>query len=300
MSTTEETLTAEAIDGLAAMVRGRVLRPGDADYDTARAVWNGLIDRRPAVIVQCSGTADVIEAVNFAREEDLRRLDPRRRAQRCRERRERRRNRHRPLADAGRPRRRRGAAPRSCRAARRGATSTARRSSSAWPCPAASSRRRASAGLTLHGGMGHLRRKHGLSIDNLISADVVTADGQLRRASATENEDLYWAIRGAGSNFGVVTSFEFAAHPVGPTVYVGAIFYPLEEAPRAARRWRDFMADAPEEVSSLAICWSVPAGPPFPEEHPRARRPRDRGGLQRHARGGRADHPAAARARPSR
>ena len=91
--------------------------------------------------------------------------------------------------------------------------------------------------------MGHLRRKHGLSIDNLISADVVTADGQLRRASASENADLYWAIRGAGSNFGVVTSFEFAAHPVGPMVYAGALFYPLEQAREILATWRDFMAD---------------------------------------------------------
>ena len=91
------------------------------------------------------------------------------------------------------------------------------------------------AGLTLHGGLGHLRRKHGLSIDNLVSVDIVTADGQLRRASATENEDLFWAVRGAGSNFGVVTSFEFQAHPVGPMVMVGAVFYPLEEARRCCR-----------------------------------------------------------------
>ena len=86
------------------------------------------------------------------------------------------------------------------------------------------------AGLTLHGGVGHLRRKHGLSIDNLLSVDIVTADGQFRQASATENEDLFWAVRGAGSNFGVVTSFEFQAHPVGPMVMVGAIFYPLADA----------------------------------------------------------------------
>ena len=91
------------------------------------------------------------------------------------------------------------------------------------------------AGLTLHGGVGHLRRKHGLTIDNLLSVEIVTADGQLRTASATENEDLFWAVRGAGSNFGVVTSFEFQAHPVGPMVMVGAIFYPLEDAKSVLR-----------------------------------------------------------------
>ena len=123
------------------------------------------------------------------------------------------------------------------------------------------------AGLTLHGGAGHLRRKHGLTIDNLFSVDIVTADGQLRRASATENEDLFWAMRGAGSNFGVVTSFEFHAHPIGPMLTVGAVFYPLEDAKSILPAWRDYMASAPEELSSVAICWSVPPGEPFPEEH---------------------------------
>ncbi len=111
-----------------------------------------------------------------------------------------------------------------------------------------------------------MRRKHGLSIDNLVSVDIVTADGQLRRASATENEDLFWAVRGAGSNFGVVTSFEFQAHPVGPMVMVCACFYPLEAARTVLPAWRDFMATAPEEVSSLAILWSVPAHDPFPPQ----------------------------------
>jgi FAD/FMN-containing dehydrogenase len=123
------------------------------------------------------------------------------------------------------------------------------------------------AGLTLHGGVGHLRRKHGLSIDSLLSVDIVTADGRLRRASATENEDLFWAVRGAGSNFGVVTSFEFRAHPVGPMVMVGAVFYPQEAARDVLPAWRDYMASAPEELSSLAFFWNVPPGEPFPSEH---------------------------------
>ncbi|HZR92139.1 MAG TPA: FAD-binding oxidoreductase [Gaiellaceae bacterium] len=123
------------------------------------------------------------------------------------------------------------------------------------------------AGLTPHGGVGHLRRKYGLSLDSLLSVDIVTADGQLRRASATENEDLFWAVRGAGSNFGVVTSFEFQAHPVGPMVMVGALFYALEDGPTVLRRWRDYVASAPEELSSVCLFWSVPAGEPFPPEH---------------------------------
>jgi FAD/FMN-containing dehydrogenase len=122
------------------------------------------------------------------------------------------------------------------------------------------------AGLTLHGGTGHLRRKHGLSIDNLLSVDIVTADGVLRRASATENEDLFWAVRGPGSNFGVVTSFEFQAHPVGPEVMVGAVFYPFENVTELLPAWRDYMASTPEELSSLARCWSIPPDEPFPPE----------------------------------
>jgi FAD/FMN-containing dehydrogenase len=122
------------------------------------------------------------------------------------------------------------------------------------------------AGLTLHGGAGHLRRKHGLSIDSLLSVDIVTADGRIRRASATENEDLFWAVRGAGSNFGVVTSFEFRAHEIGPMVMVGAVFYPFEDARRLLAAWRDHMSSAPEELSSIAISWSIPPGEPFPPE----------------------------------
>jgi FAD/FMN-containing dehydrogenase len=120
------------------------------------------------------------------------------------------------------------------------------------------------AGLTLHGGAGHLRRKYGLSIDNLLSVDIVTADGELRRASASENEDLFWAVRGAGSNFGVVTSFEFQAHPVGPMVMVGAVFYPLDQMTTLMPKWRDYMATAPEELSSIVLAWNVPPGEPFP------------------------------------
>jgi FAD/FMN-containing dehydrogenase len=122
------------------------------------------------------------------------------------------------------------------------------------------------AGLTLHGGVGHVRRKYGLSIDNLVSVDIVTADGELRRASADENADLFWAVRGAGSNFGVVTSFEFQAQPIGPMLMVGAIFYPQEDAKAIISAWRDYMATAPDELSAIAICWSIPPGEPFPPE----------------------------------
>jgi len=120
------------------------------------------------------------------------------------------------------------------------------------------------AGLTLHGGFGHLRSPFGLSLDNLLSVDIVTADGQLRTASAIENPDLFWAVRGAGSNFGVVTSFEFRLHPVGPVVMLGAVMYALEDARSVTRKWRSFIAEVPEAFTPICIFWSVPEG--FPPE----------------------------------
>jgi FAD/FMN-containing dehydrogenase len=267
MATVNDTLVdAEALERFAAGVRGPLLRPGDAGYDEARTVWNALIDRRPALIAQCSGAADVVDAVNFAREHDL------------------------LLSVRG------GGHNVAGNAVNDGgividlsqmngvrvdpASGVVRAEGGAtWgdmdretqlfglAVPGGVVSTTGIAGLTLHGGVGHLRRKHGLSIDNLLSVDIVTADGRLLRASATENEDLFWAVRGAGSNFGVVTSFEFQAHPVGPELTVGAVFYPLDQARAIVPAWRDFMASAPEELSSLVVFWNVPAGDPFPPEH---------------------------------
>jgi FAD/FMN-containing dehydrogenase len=261
----EASLDAEVLAGLREMVRGPVLTSDDPGYDEARSLWNALVDRRPALIVQCSGAADVVDAVNFAREQGL------------------------VLSIKAGGHNVAGNAVNDGGivldlSQMRGVTvdPTARivrvQGGATWgdcdretqlfglAVPGGVVSTTGVAGLTLHGGVGHLRRKHGLSLDNLISVDIVTADGQFRRASASENEDLFWAVRGAGSNFGVVTSFEFQAHPVGPMVFVGAIFYPFEEAKAILPAWRDFMATAPEELSSLAICWSVPPHPPFPPE----------------------------------
>ena len=200
-----------------ASVRGPVLRPGDAGYEDARKVQNGLIDRRPGLIVQASGNADVIAAVNLARNHGLLlsvrggghnvagnavndggvvidlskmtgiRVDPAARTAHVQG--------GATWADLDRETQVFGLATPG------GVVSTT-----------------GVGGLTLHGGMGHLRRKYGLSIDNLRSVDIVTADGQLRHASVDEHPDLFWAVRGAGSNFGVVTSFEFELHPLGPEV----------------------------------------------------------------------------------
>ena len=263
---TEAPLDPEARQGFIEGVRGVVLASGDSGYDDGRAIWNGLIDRRPALIVQCSGAADVVDAVNFARERGL------------------------LLSVKGGGHNVAGNAVNDGGlvidlSSMRGvhvepSTETVRAQGGAlWgdcdretqlfglAVPGGVVSTTGIAGLTLHGGVGHLRRKHGLSIDNLLSVDIVTADGQLRRASATENEDLFWAVRGAGSNFGVVTSFEFQAHPVGPMVMVGAVFYPQEAAREVLPAWRDYMASAPEELSSLAFFWNVPPHEPFPPEH---------------------------------
>jgi FAD/FMN-containing dehydrogenase len=266
MSATEVTPGSEAMQEFAARIRGPLIQPGDAGYDEARSVWNGLIDRRPALIVRPTGTADVVEAVNFARDSGLLlsirggghnvagnavndggividlsgmrgvHVDPATRRVRVQG--------GATLADLDRETQVFGLA-----------------------VPAGVVSPTGVAGLTLHGGAGHLRRKYGLTIDNLLSVEIVTADGQVRTASAAENEDLFWAVRGAGSNFGVVTSFEFQAHAVGPMVTVGAIFYPLEAAKTVLPAWRDYMATAPDELSSVAICWNVPPGEPFPVEH---------------------------------
>jgi len=266
----EVELDAEALEGFAAGLRGPVLGPNDAGYDEARQIWNGLIDRRPALIVQCTGAADVVDAVNFARDQGL------------------------VLSVKGGGHNVAGNAVNDGGlvidlSQMRGvhvdaATQTVRAQGGAtWgdtdretqlfglAVPGGVVSTTGIAGLTLHGGMGHLRRKHGLSIDNLLSVDIVTADGVLRRASSSENEDLFWAVRGAGSNFGVVTSFEFQAHLVGPMVMVGAVFYSLDDVRELLPAWRDYMSSAPDELSSVAICWSVPPHEPFPpEQHGKA------------------------------
>jgi hypothetical protein len=251
-------LDPEAVATFIERFHGLVRQPGDVGYDEARQVRNGMIDRRPAMIAHCAGVADVVQSVNFARDHDILlsvrggghnvagnavndgglvidlssmrsvHVDPKARIARVEG--------GATWADLDRETQLHGLAT---------------------PGGVVSST--GVGGLTLHGGYGHLRRKHGLSIDNLISAEIVTADGQVRNASADEHADLFWAIRGAGSNFGVVTSFEFRLHPVGPEVFLCAPIYALEDGQAVLRGWRDFVMQAPDEVSSIALCWGVPA-----------------------------------------
>ncbi|MBW4632646.1 MAG: FAD-binding oxidoreductase [Iphinoe sp. HA4291-MV1] len=262
--TGEETVLEEAaVEAFKANLRGELLCPTDAGYDNARKVYNGMIDRHPGLIACCANVADIIAAVNFARENNLLlavrggghngaglgicddglvidlshmkgiRVDPVARTVRveggC------------TWGDVDHATHAFGLAVPS------GVISTT-----------------GIAGLTLGGGHGYLTRKYGLTIDNLLEADVVLADGRFVTASAQENEDLFWAIRGGGGNFGVVTSFVFRAHPVS-TVYAGPTLWPLDQAAEVMRWYREFIINAPEDMYGFFAFLNVPPGPPFPE-----------------------------------
>lgn len=261
----EAALSESVIEEFASILRGELLRPGDPGYEEARSVWNDLIDKRPALIARCAGVGDVIDSVNFARENDLLvavrggghnvagnavcngglmihlspmkgiRVDPKRRTVRAEG--------GATWADLDRETQVFGLAT-----------------------PGGEVSQTGIAGLTLGGGIGLLRRKYGLSCDNLLSAEVVTADGRLLTASETENADLFWGIRGGGGNFGVVTSFEYRLHPVGPEVMAVAVMYPFEQARELLHAWRDYTGQAPDEVTSEVLLWSIPDIPDFPEE----------------------------------
>jgi hypothetical protein len=251
-----------AVQGFIAGVRGKVMRPGEEGFDAARKVWNGMIDRTPALIARAAGAADVISAVNFARDYGL------------------------PLAVRGG-----GHSAAGSGVSDRGLTldlssmkdirvDPVRRTVRAEPGLTWAEFDRETqafglattggvvsttgiAGLTLGGGLGWLMRTHGLSCDNLLSVDVVTADGQLRTASAEENPDLFWAVRGGGGNFGVATSFEFRLHPVGPTVLGGLLIWPRAMARDVLRLYRDFTRTAPENASAYAALGTSPEGVPI-------------------------------------
>lgn len=244
---------------LAAGFRGQVIRPGEPGYDQARTVINAMIDRRPAVVVRPAGAADVIDAVNLAREHGL------------------------PVAAKC------GGHNVAGKAVCDGGVLLDLSSLKGVTVDPAARRARAAAGtlwaefdretqlfglatpggrvtttgvggFTLGGGYGWLSPVFGLACDNLVSADVVTADGRLVKASETENPDLLWGLRGGSSNFGIVTSFEFALHPVGPTVLAGMLIHPMESARDVIAGYRDVVESAPEElVTALAIVQAPPA-----------------------------------------
>lgn len=244
---------------------GRVATPDEADYDEARAVWNGAIDRRPKYIAQCTGVADVIAALRFAREQDL------------------------LIAVRGGGHGVAGSAV--CDdglvidlSAMKGirVDPKARRASAQpgvlWgemdretqvfglATPGGVVTHTGIAGLTLGGGIGWLMRRDGLTVDNLLSADVVTADGRFVSASEDENPDLFWGLRGGGGNFGIVTSFEYRLHRVGPSVLCGPVFWAMEDGPEVLRHYRDVAADLPRDVGTIVILRKAPPLPLVPEE----------------------------------
>ncbi|CAE6714431.1 6-hydroxy-D-nicotine oxidase [Paraburkholderia domus] len=258
-------VSSSAVEELKTATRGQLLLPGDAGYDEARSIWNAMIDRHPAMILRCAGVADVRRGVAFARDNDL------------------------PLAVRSGGHNIAGTAlcddglvldlspMKSVQidpAARRayvepGATlgdfdHEAQAFGLATPLGINSTT--GVAGLTLGGGFGWLSRRYGMTVDNLISADVVTADGELVHASADSHEDLFWAIRGGGGNFGVVTRFEFALHPVGPLVYGGLVVLPLDQAKNALLQYRAAVEQMPEELSVWAVSRLAPPLPFLPPE----------------------------------
>ncbi|MGO8947719.1 MAG: FAD-binding oxidoreductase [Ktedonobacterales bacterium] len=262
MATTKATQALD-VSTLQASLRGELIQPDDAEYEAARKVYNGMIDRYPALIARCADVADVIAAVNFGHERDLLvsirggghnagglgvcddglvidlsliryvHVDP------------------------------------ATRTVRVGGGSTwgdvdhaTHAFSLAVPSGIISTT--GVGGLTLGGGLGHLTRKYGLAIDNLIAADVVLADGRYVTANEQNNADLFWALRGGGGNFGVVTEFVFKANPVH-TVYGGPMLWNLDQAPEMMKWYRDFIVQAPNDVNGFFAFLIVPPGPPFPE-----------------------------------
>jgi FAD binding domain/Berberine and berberine like len=254
-----------ALEELGGSFRGELIRPSDAVYDVHRKIWNGSIDRRPALIARCAGVADVVAAVRFARDQGLLvalrsgghsypglsvcdagmvidlgqmkgiRIDPEARTAR---------------AQAG------------------VLLGELDHETQAFglAVPAGIVTHTGLAGLTLGGGVGWLERKYGLTIDQLLSVDVVTTEGELVRAGADENPDLFWGLRGGGGNFGIVTEFEFRLNPVGPMLLAGPVLWPMEDAPEVLRFYREWIKEVPDELTTIVTCRRVLPVPTVPEE----------------------------------
>ena len=253
------------ITGLRENFRGELLRPEGAGYQEARKVWNGSIDRFPALVARCAGVADIMVAVRFARENGL------------------------LLAVRGGGHSFPGQSVcdgglvvdlspmKGIRVDPEGRTARAQagvllgeldRETQAFglAVPAGIVTHTGLSGLTLGGGIGWLMRKYGLTIDQLLSVDLVTADGDLVKASEEENPDLFWGVRGGGGNFGIVTEFEFRLNPVGPIVLAGPVFWPIEESPNVLRFYREWIAEAPDELMTILVHRKAPPLPFVPPE----------------------------------
>ena len=264
-SVAEGVIDRGAVDELQASFGGELVRPDDGDYDEHRKVWNGSIDRRPGLIARCAGVADVRHAVRFAREHELVvavrggghsfpglsvcddgmlidlgpmkgiRVDP----------------------ETGTVRAQAGVL-----------LGELDRETQAFglAVPAGIVTHTGLAGLTLGGGIGWIMRKYGLTIDQLQSVDVITADGELVKAREDHNADLFWGVRGGGGNFGIVTDFEFRLNPLGPYVVAGPVFWSMEDAPDVLRFYRDWVADCPDDLMTIVVQRRAPALPVVPPD----------------------------------
>jgi FAD/FMN-containing dehydrogenase len=255
----------DGFDALSARLAGELITPEHHEYETARTVWNGMIDKRPAAIARCADADDVAIAVRFAERLGL------------------------PLSVRGGGHNVAGTAVvdgglvidlspmRGVRIDGSGHTVHVE-GGATWgdvdrvtaplglATPGGVVSETGVAGLALSGGVSHQRRRDGMTIDNLVAAEVVLADGRRVRASVDEHPDLHWALRGGGGNFGVVTSFELRLHELGPEVFGLNVAYPLEDAARVLRGWRDAVANAPDELSTAGFIWSLPAVDELPEQ----------------------------------
>ncbi|QLG27993.1 FAD-binding oxidoreductase [Halorarum halophilum] len=259
------TVTAETLEDVRQRLRGPLLTPDDEGFEEATRIWNGMIERTPALVVQPTGTADVVAAVDYAREHDLL-LSVKGGGHNIA---------GTALADGGVTidmSRLRGVLvdPEE-------GTATAQAGCligdidretqlHGLVTPGGFVSETGLAGLTLGGGFGYLTRRFGWTVDNLLEVEIVTAAGEVRRASRDENEDLFWAIRGAGHNFGAVTSFTYRLHEVGPTVYGGLVAWPFERADEILEAYRELTAEAPRELTVFTILRRAPPAPFVPEE----------------------------------
>jgi hypothetical protein len=262
---TEVKLDESGLRELEESFRGQLVRPADPTYDLHRRIWNGSIDRFPALIARCAGVADVIAAVRFARTTDL------------------------PVAVRGGGHSFPGQSvcdggividlgpmkgvrvdpqARTARAQAGVLLGELDRETQAFglAVPAGIVTHTGLAGLTLGGGIGWLMRKYGLTIDQLLSVDLITADGEFLKASETENPDLFWGVRGAGGNFGIVTEFEFRLNPLGPIVMAGPVFWAMEDSPEVLRFYRDWITAAPDELTTVVVHRRMPPLPDIPTE----------------------------------
>ncbi|MEO6733687.1 MAG: FAD-binding oxidoreductase [Ferruginibacter sp.] len=256
-------LTEQSFKQFQTSMRGKLIQPGDTEYDTSRKIYNGMFDKHPAMIAKCVDVADVVAAVNFARENEM------------------------VIAVKGGGHNAAGlgmcddglvidlSQMKAVHVDVKNATALVQAGCTlgdvdhathafGMAVPSGIASTTGISGLTLGGGLGHLTRQCGLTIDNLIEADVVLADGTCVKASASENKDLFWALRGGGGNFGVVTSFLFKTWPIS-TVYGGPMLWDISEAKEVMKWYNDFIKNAPEEINGFFAFLIVPPGDPFPE-----------------------------------